>query len=237
MGEAARQLSDHTDSEPSARILQLSFVDALDAADDASAEDWRIVGRDEDCIEAPKAAAHHAPDWARVGLVGFEAWLCFYGIDGKRDPQVYPAVDEEYTPDYEPAAETLALDNLEADAERWRSAAHSLDITLRHKQLIALERYFLKQHERKEFRVKYSDFIRHRLGNISPSSTHRYDWMADRLGVDDVRAVIDELETVSARLELLDGMGIEPIMNVPIADLLNAKRSYARVAGASAKAA
>lgn len=204
----------------------------------------------DDKIIVPKKHIPTIPDWAQVALngwrKGWQLWLAFWGIDRVRKVKAFSnGLDSPIAGSVPGYIERQAMRNLCEAAIKLCTAKGVYKLSVIDKTLIALERYYLANFERFEFRATYHAFQKTYLPpNADFQLSHRYLWIADRMGMyrsvasDEEKthlvrkhpasqAVIDMLEVASARMELLEKKGENYDIQVDISRLLRAQKRKA----------
>lgn len=213
----------------------------------------------DDKIIVPKKRLPTIPDWAQVALngwhKGWKRWLSFWGIERIHKVKAFSnGLDSPIAGSVPGFIERQALRNLVEQAGLLVVAKGTTKLTLIDKTLVKLERYYLNNYERISFAVTYDAFRRHWLATdrttnpIKLQDTHRYLWIADRMGMyrmatieveraGETVAITDHwpaaheianmLDVASARMELLEKSGQIYDIDVDITRLLRTQKRKA----------
>ncbi len=154
------------------------------------------------------------PGWALVALDGWDWWLRVHGLDR------YESMP----------CERLVLRSLTKQAKEFVKAGGATQLSVLHKELIALDRYYLDHYEHRDFKLRYWSFVHRYYPGAELQATHKNAWIADRMGFysgdplrPDYRQVISLLDEADARLTVLENLGRYVDLTVDIGYLLTVK--------------
>lgn len=185
---------------------------------------------EEDALEVPKVHIEGLQEWEKVAVKGFRNWLEFWNLQAIKDnSNAVSLVD--FGMNMPRPTEEQALGNLERQARVKFKVLQTANLESVYREVLALDRYFLANYERREFRVKYWQFIERYVANKAElTPMHRYAWIAERMdffkpkGDPNKALVIECLERADARMQLAYERGEELDLTVDITHLLVVRR-------------
>ena len=184
---------------------------------------------EENALEVPKLHVEGLQEWEKVAVKGFRNWLRFWNLEAVKDNSNAASL-VDFGMNMPRPTEEQALGNLEKQAKVKLKVLQTVNLETVYREVLALDRYYLANYERREFRVKYWQFIERYVANKAElTPMHRYAWIAERMDFYTPKGlnkllVIECLERADARMQMAYDRGEDIDLSVDITHLLVVKR-------------